>query len=121
MAAFGLILLCQSLAVAAEPVSRSHVVYDGQRLGSIAKRYGVSVEAICGANDMRPTDRLKPGQRLVIPNRGDRDGSRARAANSSMTRRRSATEPQDGGPATHRVESGQRLESIARRYGVKVE
>jgi len=113
----GLLLL--PVTARAESTSpRTHVVYDGQRLGSIAKRYGVSVDAICTANELRPTDPLKPGQELVIPARGDRDGTRAHASTPhDGTRRRNATEP----PATHRVESGQRLDSIARRYGVTVE
>lgn len=113
----GLLLL--PMSVRAESSSpRTHIVYDGQRLGSIAKRYGVSVDALCTANEIRATDALKPGQRLLIPTRGDRDGTRARASlQHEGTRRRNATER----PAMHRVESGQRLESIARRYGVTVD
>ncbi len=107
--------------------TRTHTVYSGQRLGSIAKRYGVSVEAICSVNHMHATDALKPGQRLVIPARGasepaprnERESTRANASSSrSTTRHRSATERPEH--RTHRVESGQRLESIARRYGVSV-
>lgn len=110
------------MTVRAEPAStQTHVVYSGQRLGSIAKRYGVSVEAICTANDLQVTAAIKPGQRLVIPSRGDRDGSRARvAAAHESSRHRSATE-RPAPSKTHRVASGQRLETIARRYGVKVE
>jgi LysM repeat protein/uncharacterized protein YcbK (DUF882 family) len=111
-------LLLPAMARAEASSPRTHVVYDGQRLGSIAKRYGVTVDALCTANELRPTDTLKPGQRLVIPGRGDRDGSRAHASlQHEGTRRRNTTER----PATHRVESGQRLESIARRYNVSVE
>ncbi|MGC4089806.1 MAG: LysM peptidoglycan-binding domain-containing protein [Polyangiaceae bacterium] len=118
------LLLLSAIAGAESSSTRTHVVYDGQRLGSIAKRYGVSVDALCTANEMRPTDSLKPGQRLLIPARNDRDGTRARAsatprdtARQETTRRRNASEP----PATHRVEPGQRLDSIARRYGVSVD
>jgi LysM repeat protein len=115
------LLLLPVTARAESQAEQTHVVYSGQRLGSIAKRYGVSVEALCTANDLRPSTALKPGQRLVIPGRGDRDGSRARiAAGHESSRHRSATE-RPAPPLTHRVESGQRLESIARRYGVKVE
>ena len=114
------LLLLPVTAHAESQEAQTHVVYSGQRLGSIAKRYGVSVEALCTANDLRPTAPLKPGQRLVIPARGDRDGSRARiAAGHESTRHRSATERPAPNP-THRVEPGQRLESIARRYGVKL-
>ena len=115
------LLLLPMTARAESQAAQTHVVYSGQRLGSIAKRYGVSVEALCTANDLRASSALKPGQRLVIPGRGDRDGSQARIATShESSRHRSATE-RPAPPLTHRVESGQRLESIARRYGVKVE
>jgi LysM repeat protein len=122
-------LLLPMAARAESPGTQTHVVYTGQRLGSIAKRYGVTVDALCTANDLRASAALKPGQRLVIPDRADRDGSRARvAAGHDGSRRRSSSERNErseserpAAPLTHRVESGQRLESIARRYGVKVE
>lgn len=48
-----------------------HVVYAGQRLGSIAKRYNVSIEAICQANSIQRRDPIRPGQRLEIPSRAE--------------------------------------------------
>jgi LysM repeat protein len=135
--AMGLALSGAPPAQAADDAPRFHKVYSGQRLGSIAKRYGVSIEAICNANDMRRSDRIKPGQKLVIPSRSDKDGSRARAmfapkktaAASKRTHslgspadRRTETEAPDAPePLTHTVYSGQRLESIAKRYGVTVD
>ena len=53
----------------------THTVYAGQRLASIAKRYNVTVEAVCNANGIRERDPIRPGQRLVIPARSDKDGS----------------------------------------------
>jgi uncharacterized protein YcbK (DUF882 family) len=70
---FGRLLLAVLLFAAtaeAAPVApqpKVHVVHDGQRLGSIAKRYNVTVEALCEANRLRKTDTLKLGQTLVIP------------------------------------------------------
>lgn len=58
--------------------ARTHVVYPGQTLGMIAKRYNVSIEAICNANGIRKKDPIRPKQKLVIPARDDEDGSRAR-------------------------------------------
>src|ERR1700753_3975434 len=49
----------------------THVVYGGQTLGRIARRYNVSVEALCRANGLRYGSRIHPGQRLVIPNGND--------------------------------------------------
>jgi LysM repeat protein len=135
-----LLLLClhvvapgaQAAPSAAKP--RVHVVYSGQRLASIAKRYNVSLEALCNANGMSESDKIRPGQKLLVPPPGDKDGSRTRAS-SPPPAKASAPEPADtrtpkteatnGGslPAerVHRVEPGQRLGSIAKRYGVSVD
>lgn len=59
---------------------RVHVVYSGQTLGMIAKRYNVSIDAICTANDISRRDPIKPKQRLVIPDRSDKTGEKAKAA-----------------------------------------
>ncbi|HEX5100912.1 MAG TPA: DUF882 domain-containing protein [Polyangiaceae bacterium] len=63
----------------AKGTPHTHVVQKGQRLGSIAKRYNVSIDALVYANGIRQRDPIKPGQRLIIPDRSDKDGSEARA------------------------------------------
>jgi LysM repeat protein len=83
-----LALVCLSLS--AEPAratgkTLTHVVQSGQRLGSIAKRYNVTVDALAYANGLRQRDPIKPGLRLVIPDRTDKDGSVARAANPGLS------------------------------------
>ncbi len=108
---------------------RYHTVAGGQRLGSIAKRYAVTVDAMCTANGIERNLRLKVGQKLLVPAKDDKDGSITRrqygppegstARASSDTVLASASEP--ARPAAHRVVSGQRLETIARRYQVSVE
>lgn len=99
-------------AAAAKDSGSTHVVGDGQRLGSIAKRYGVSIEELCEANGIRRRDPIRPGQRLVIPGKG------GPTRIDADTEARSEAQPI--AEAFHRVESGQRLESIARRYAVTV-
>jgi LysM repeat protein len=94
-----LALLCLSASAApagATGKTTTHVVGKGQRLGSIAKRYNVTVDAIVYANGLRQRDPIKPGQRLVIPDRSDKDGSLARAANLAIA-------ASDDGPATRRA------------------
>jgi LysM repeat protein len=78
-----LVCLCAagSPAAASGKGPQTHLVMKGQRLGSIAKRYNVSIEALAYANGIRQRDPIKPGQKLVIPERSDKDGSEARAAN----------------------------------------
>jgi LysM repeat protein len=98
-------------AASATGTPHVHVVQKGQRLGSIAKRYNVSVEAIAYANGISRRVPIKPGQHLVIPDRSDKDGSLARAQNPDVgdapddhaTRRASLERPSNGrrrsGPA----------------------
>jgi predicted esterase/LysM repeat protein len=65
----------------AEPGAlRWHTVVQGQRLDSIAKRYQVSIDAICAANGISRHAPIRIGQRLAIPDRDDPDGTKTRAA-----------------------------------------
>jgi predicted esterase len=52
-------------------VGKEHVVADGQTLGKIAKRYQISIAALCKANGMTRRDKIKAGQRLTIPGPND--------------------------------------------------
>src|SRR3954466_8669370 len=78
-ALFGVLLALPAAAREGGEPQRFHVVYPGQRLNTIAKRYKVSVEAIRKANGLGKSARLMPGEKLTIPGLGDPDGSRARA------------------------------------------
>ncbi|MCC6215401.1 MAG: DUF882 domain-containing protein [Polyangiaceae bacterium] len=55
----------------AAPRPRVHVVYPGQTLGMIAKRYRVSVAELCRANALRKCRTIQPGLRLRIPVPGE--------------------------------------------------
>lgn len=80
----GLALLLPATAAVAE--AGTHVVADGQTLGRIAKRYNVSIEAICKANGISRRDPIKPGQKLVIPDKDD-GGSPAAAKDEQKDQR----------------------------------
>lgn len=45
---------------------RYHTVRKGETLSGIAKRYGMSVEEVCGLNGISPKSIIRPGQRLLI-------------------------------------------------------
>ena len=68
------VLLTMLLLAAAWPVAaraeREHTVSKGQTLSRIASRYGVSMAALAAANNMAQSSALRPGQVLVVPDRG---------------------------------------------------
>ena len=45
----------------------THIVEDGEDIVSIAIRFGVSPNLLFNANGLKPTDVLKPGQVIIIP------------------------------------------------------
>jgi len=55
------------LAAHARGAPREHRVAEGQTLGAIAQRYGVTTEELAAANEMSESDVLAIGRRLVIP------------------------------------------------------
>lgn len=77
----------------------SYRVRPGDALSVIARRYGTSTAAIMRANNLRSASYIRVGQLLRIPT-----GSRGAAAP----------------PRYHRVQHGETLWEIARRYGTSV-
>jgi LysM repeat protein/predicted esterase len=63
----GQTLTIPSPGEAVRPPTRVHVVASGNTLASISKSYGVSVDAILKANHLEKHERLRIGQKLVIP------------------------------------------------------
>jgi LysM repeat protein len=78
-----LALLLLAPAAAAE---RTHVVASGHTLGKIAKRYHVSVAALCHANGIKRSDPIRPRQKLVVPDESDKDGSKARSRHQKQAK-----------------------------------
>lgn len=91
-----------------QPQFATHRVSRGETLSGIARRYGTSISAIMGANNLRSANRISPGQRLQIPLR-----SGSRSSRRPPTTFNSAE-------GTHRVRSGESLYTIARRYQTTV-
>lgn len=114
-------LLLSAEARAESQAGRTHVVHSGQRLGSIAKRYNVTVDAIANANGIKPTDTIRPGQRLLIPSRDQKPPKGSLPARVRSSSNSSPKKSAERRAVTHRVASGQRLETIAKKYGVTVD
>jgi membrane-bound lytic murein transglycosylase D len=94
------------LALAETPASQRatynrHRVAKGESMGSIARRYGVSVSAIARFNKITDPNRIYVGMELVIPMLGQ-------------------LPPHVAEPVTqHTVSRGENLSGIAHRYGVE--
>jgi membrane-bound lytic murein transglycosylase D len=91
-----------------------HSVRRGDTLSEISRRYGVSVEAIKTANNLRGS-LLRVGQDLLIPVSASRSAL-ARAPHAQRVAASSSGKVK----VVHRVRSGDTLWSIARRYNVAV-
>ena len=81
----------------------AHVVRPGETLGSIARRHGLSIQAIARANGIVDVNRIMAGARLRL----------SAAAPAAVPKAAAAA-------GTHRVRTGETLGSIAARYGTTV-
>jgi LysM repeat protein len=57
--------------VAPLPTPTIHTVQAGETLSQIARRYGVSVEALVSTNGLGSADMIRVGMKLIIPGKGD--------------------------------------------------
>ena len=133
-------VLLNSTPAAATPHHR-YTVPGNETLEQIARRFGVSVQEIAAANTLKTITYISPGTSLTIPGRDD--DAAALQATPSPTSVPIATPvlvptqatplptaiptPQPtaalvtAGATNHTVQSGDTLQTIARRYGVTVE
>ena len=88
-----------------------HLISQGDNLGSIASRYGVSVDAIKRQNDIQGSF-IRAGNTLVIPI------MRNPAIDTSVTQ---APKQNQSQRVIHRVVKGDTLWSISRRYKVQLD
>lgn len=86
-----------------------HIVKSGENLGSIAKRYRISVNQLKAWNNLKGTT-IYPGQKLIVYSSG---APMAQAGNSSPVER--STEQK-----IHTVKSGENLSLIAKKYKCSV-
>jgi LysM repeat protein len=97
--------------------ARSHAVRPGDTLTGIARRYGTSIQAIVAANGLPNANRIYAGQRLAIPGTAAAPKATPKAAPKPL---KSSPAPAAAAPTTHRVQFGETLTGIARRYGTTI-
>lgn len=92
-----------------------HTVKKGETITSIARRYRVSATELRTANSLSARARLRASQELMIPQR------QPTGLPTSTQRLASAATPRPAAPATYRVQRGDTLYSIARRFETTVD
>jgi len=98
------------LVASGSAAGRVHTVKRGETLSAIGQRYGVTSGAIAAANGVRNPNLVRAGQALTIPAPGAPAGSAAP----------SRANPPAGPVQSHRVQTGETLDVVARRYGIGV-
>jgi membrane-bound lytic murein transglycosylase D len=103
-----------------------HTVKSGESLGSIAKKYHVTVKQLQQWNNLRGT-MIHPGQKLaVIPSGGYTPSSATASAKTTSSKPETSTETASTGTKSetssnatgyHYVKSGENLAGIAKKYG----
>ncbi|NPU83577.1 MAG: LysM peptidoglycan-binding domain-containing protein [Syntrophaceae bacterium] len=111
----GLIVLLSVLAIHTECLADStYRVKSGSNLYSIAKKHGVSVDAIRQANNLS-SDRLKPGQVLTIPSKSSKRASRASVKSTKVS---TAGKTATAKTKTYTIKSGDTLAGISKKTGI---
>lgn len=85
----------------------AHVVKAGENLTTIAKKYGVSIQALREVNNLNKRSVLKVGARLKIPGSSEKTGSEASQKNSPVSKKK-----------VHVVRRGENLSVIAEKYQI---
>ncbi len=83
--------------------SYRHRIRRGETIGSISRKYDVSIKRLLIANRLRKNSVIYPGRRLVIPRSGD-----------------SLDVPTQSRPHSHRVKRGETIGSISQKYDISV-
>ncbi len=103
---------------------RKHQVYSGQTLGMIAKRYRITLDALCNANAITRATTINPGDELLVPPRDDRDGSATRKLLAKSSHDVASPSPKSAAsaaePRVHLVVKGDTLGGIANKYGTSI-
>ena len=87
--------------------STTYAVQQGDTLGSIARRFGTTVQALVALNNLANADNIIVGQVLKLPS-----GASVQAG---------ATQPAQSQGKTYVIQRGDTLLSIARQYGLTVQ
>jgi LysM repeat protein len=110
-------------AMAVPNEAKSYTVQNGDSLSKIASRCGVSARELAEVNGIKDANKVRVGQKLVLP-----DYAKAQASMTSASKPKAKSKPKAeaaakvssaGGPA-YVVQSGDSISKIAKKHGVKI-
>jgi len=105
--------------------SVSYKVQSGDTLTGVAKRYNIGISELAAANDLTASSNLILGKTITIPAAGSRPAQSAtapsQAATSAPAQANSSSGKKLGNTESYKVQSGDGLIALARRFGVSVE
>jgi murein DD-endopeptidase MepM/ murein hydrolase activator NlpD len=106
------------LCVVGSAGTSTYTLKRGDTLGRIAARFHVPIAALTAANDIADANKVKAGQKLVVP---DPKAAQVAAAKpiATATAPAPASEPADGSKV-YEVQAGDTLSGIAKRFGTTV-
>ncbi len=118
--ACGALVMSQPTSV--EAAVKRHTVAQGHSLWKIAKRYHVTVEAICIKNGIEEDDPIKPGQVLLIPEPGEKPqpppGAQRSEAKKTADARQDEQEAEKHWSKRKPSSSTQTQKTVAERGGI---
>lgn len=99
---------------------KTHYAKRGEKVGTIAKKYGVSVSQLMDVNDLSRKQRLKANQPLLVPAPGGMGASLPDSgSNTTQAETPLLEEPTEQEKTAHHVvKSGDTAYSIAKQYGM---
>ena len=91
----------------------------GERVESIARKFGISMAQLRDINDLPVRKRLRQPRQLLVPSNGD-DAAPVAVLVDNAELQKPADEPEQAESRKHVVKSGESLSSIAKRYNISV-
>jgi LysM repeat protein len=110
-----------SPAAPPQPGMLPHKVEDNQTYYSIAKQYGITMEAMVAANPQVKPERLRPGMTVQVPMKPKRPATPQDTPQQSNTGSTVAGGTASPPQRTYKIRAGDTMEAIAAKHGVTQE
>lgn len=110
-------------AMAVPSEAKTYTVQNGDSLSRIASRCGVSARELAALNNIKDANKVRVGQKLVLPDYAKAQPSVASSSKpkaKSKPKAETAAKVSTAGGAGYVVQSGDSLSKIASKHGVKI-